>query len=81
MHIAVALKVPVVAIFGPTHPKLGFSPLGERDIILCADVECSPCSLHGKRKCYQKSKICMEKITPEMVVDGVLEILKDREKI
>lgn len=81
MHIAVALKVPVVAIFGPTHPKLGFSPLGERDIILCADVECSPCSLHGKRKCYQKSRICMEKIVPEMVVDEVLEILKDREKI
>ncbi|HEX9916552.1 MAG TPA: glycosyltransferase family 9 protein [candidate division Zixibacteria bacterium] len=81
MHIAVALKVPVLAIFGPTHPKLGFSPLGERDTILCANVECSPCSLHGERECYQKTKICMEKITPEMVADEVLEILKDREKI
>jgi heptosyltransferase-2 len=76
MHIAVALKVPVVAIFGPTHPQLGFSPLGEKNIILCANVECSPCTLHGKRKCYQKTKICMERISPEMVVDKVLEILK-----
>jgi heptosyltransferase II len=81
MHIAVALKVPVVAIFGPTHPKLGFSTLGERDTILCANVECSPCSLHGERECYQKTKICMEKITPEMVADEVLEILEDSEKI
>jgi len=29
MHIAEALDTPVIAIFGPTHPCLGFYPLGE----------------------------------------------------
>ena len=81
MHLAVGLNVPVVAIFGPTHPKLGFAPLGKKDLILCADVECSPCSLHGERKCYKESKICMEKITPETVADKAMEILKNKEKI
>jgi len=81
MHLAVALKVPVVAIYGPTHPKLGFAPLGSNDAVLCAEVECSPCSLHGERKCYKKSKICMEKITPEMAVDKAMVILRDEGKI
>lgn len=81
MHMAVALKVPVVAIFGPTHPKLGFFPLGEKDVIFCADVECSPCSLHGKKRCYKKSKICMEQISPEMVTDKVIEIIKNKGKV
>ncbi len=76
MHMAAALGVPVVAIFGPTHPKLGFSPLGEKNVILCADVECSPCSLHGKRKCFQKSKYCMERILPEMVADRVIRTIE-----
>ncbi len=75
MHMATALSVPVVAIFGPTHPKLGFAPLGSKNVILCADAECSPCSLHGEKRCSKQSRICMELIKPEMVVDAVLGLL------
>ena len=78
MHIASALGVPVVAIFGPTHPKLGFSPIGSENIILTANVKCSPCSLHGEKKCHKKSRLCMDLIEPEMVTDAVEKILKKR---
>ncbi len=67
MHLAVSLSVPVVAIFGPTHPSLGFSPLGKRDTVICDNVNCSPCSLHGEKKCKKISKYCFDDITPERV--------------
>jgi heptosyltransferase-2 len=77
MHVAQALQVPVVTIFGPTHPRLGFVPTDSPNVVLCANVKCSPCSLHGKRKCYKKSRLCMDLIQPEMVVDAVESLLED----
>ncbi len=76
MHIATALGVPVVAIFGPTHPKLGFSPLGPGDVLLHAGLPCSPCSLHGEKRCILKHRQCMEQITPEMVLEAIRRVLK-----
>lgn len=76
MHIASALGVPVVAIFGPTHPKLGFSPIGSANVVLTANVECSPCSLHGEKRCKKKSRYCMDLIEPEMVTEAVERLLQ-----
>ncbi len=81
MHMAQALSVPVVAIFGPTHPRLGFAPIGHRNVVFCANVECSPCSLHGERKCHKKTKLCMDLIGPDMVVEAVEGLLKERNSI
>jgi heptosyltransferase-2 len=78
MHIASALGVPVVAIFGPTHPNLGFSPIGSANVVLTANVECSPCSLHGEKKCHEKSRYCMDLIEPEMVTDAVGKLLQTK---
>jgi heptosyltransferase-2 len=78
MHIAEGFKVPVVAIFGPTHPKLGFAPTGPENVVLCANVKCSPCSLHGEKKCSKKSRLCMDLITPDMVVEAVESLLKKK---
>jgi len=78
MHLAVARRVPVVALFGPTHPKLGFWPLGKNDTVVTAEVSCSPCSLHGTRPCRKTHRECMEGITPDMVIDKALHILESR---
>jgi heptosyltransferase-2 len=69
MHLGSFLKVPVVAIFGPTHPKLGFSPLGQDSVVVTVSEKCSPCSLHGKRECHRKERYCMDKILPEEVAE------------
>lgn len=42
MHLAGAMGIPVVAIFGSTNPKTT-SPPGHHNIILHEDVACSPC--------------------------------------
>jgi heptosyltransferase-2 len=78
MHIAEALNVPVVAIFGPTHPKLGFAPIGPESLVLCANVKCSPCSLHGEKKCFKESRLCLDLITPDMVIQAVEDLLNKK---
>jgi len=42
MHIAGALQVPTLAIFGSTNPQTT-SPLGEKSVVLYKGVACSPC--------------------------------------
>jgi heptosyltransferase-2 len=63
--------VPVVALFGPTHPALGFSPLGEHAIIITKEHDCSPCSLHGESPCPRDRVYCMEEIGVDEVQQAV----------
>ncbi len=52
MHIAAALKVPTVAIFGPTdHVRWG--PRSEKAVVVRRDMDCWPCSAHKCRKEYE----------------------------
>lgn len=75
MHLASFLRVPVVAIFGPTHTGLGFAPLGRESVVVSVNEKCSPCSLHGKRKCLRKERYCMDKILPEEVAQKASRFL------
>jgi lipopolysaccharide heptosyltransferase II len=71
MHVAAALGVPVVAIFGSTSPELT-APLagsGARLKILASDAPCSPCFL---RECPIDFR-CMNGIGVEPVVEAVLK--------
>ncbi len=71
MHLGSAVGTPVLALFGPTHPTLGFAPRGLFDEIIRHDVYCSPCSLHGKRKCFREEQYCFTEIKPAMVFDRI----------
>ncbi len=73
MHIAAALSKPQIAIFGATHPKLGFAPMNKKAILLSADLPCQPCSLHGSKACPLDHFDCMKQI---YVVD-ILKTLKN----
>jgi heptosyltransferase-2 len=42
MHVAGALGIPTVAIFGSTNP-VTTSPVGEKSIVVHRNVPCSPC--------------------------------------
>jgi lipopolysaccharide heptosyltransferase II len=71
MHLANAVGTRVVAIFGPTNPRLGFAPALPGSVIICNSVFCSPCSLHGEKPCRQPQKYCFDNITPRQVVDVI----------
>lgn len=63
MHLASALGVPTMAIFGSTEPQLT-GPMGSRSRVLRHHVPCSPCFL---REC-PLDFACMKSITPESAI-------------
>ncbi len=76
MHLAVAVKTPVVAIFGPTVPEFGFAPLGEYDrVVQTAGLTCRPCSIHGGESCPIKTFDCMKRISAPDVMNVLHEVL------
>lgn len=65
MHVAAAVGLPVVAIFGPTDPN-DTAPVTPRCTIVQNKPHCSPCFL---RRCPIDHR-CMTRITPEAVVSA-----------
>lgn len=59
MHLATAVGVPVVALFGPTARPLGFFPYAARATVVERDLPCRPCSTHGGDTCPLGHHYCM----------------------
>jgi len=72
MHIAAALGVPLVTLFGPTNP-VRTGPYGRPLNVLRLDLPCSPCY---SRKCVHRS--CLQWLTPEAVIDLVASQLRQQ---
>ena len=78
MHFASVLGVPVVSIWGATHPDFGFYPQRQsRDNALVANLPCQPCSAFGQKACRYGDYRCLAAITPEMVFEKVSGLLSD----
>lgn len=69
MHLAAALGIPTVSIFGSTCP-IETGPLGERHIVIQHKIPCSPCF---ERECPFGYYDCMTKVTPAEVAAAVLK--------
>jgi heptosyltransferase-2 len=74
MHVAAALGVPLVAIFGSTDPQRT-RPLGHHSRILYKALPCGPCL---KTQCPENRE-CMEAITVEEVFEEVKKAWQLRE--
>jgi len=66
MHVAAAVGLPIVAVFGPTDP-VGTAPVTPRMSIVQQRPYCSPCFL---RRCPTDHR-CMLAVTPSMVTDAL----------
>jgi len=75
MHIAVARKIPVVAIFCATTPALGFYPYSDDAIVIGKDLPCRPCASHGGRRCPLGTEDCIRQIRPANVFEAVEKLL------
>lgn len=80
MHFASVLGVPVVSIWGATHPDFGFYPQQQdRANALVANLPCQPCSAFGQKPCRYGDYRCLAAITPEMVFNRIQQILQKKE--
>jgi heptosyltransferase-2 len=75
MHIAAALSKPQIALFGATHPRLGFAPLNKKAVIISSNIYCQPCSLHGSAICPKGHFLCMNSISPELIKKNLGKII------
>lgn len=69
MHMAVAMGIPVVALFGPSDP-LKWVPRGGRVAVVRKNLACSPCFIFGYHKLC-RSIACMAGVTVEDVMAAV----------
>ncbi|HXC46745.1 MAG TPA: lipopolysaccharide heptosyltransferase II [Candidatus Sulfotelmatobacter sp.] len=72
MHVAAAVGLPVVAVFGPTDPN-GTAPVTPHLTIVQQKPYCSPCFL---RRCPTDHR-CMTAVTPAMVESALQSSLAE----
>jgi heptosyltransferase-2 len=71
MHVASALGVPTVAIFGATNPQTT-GPAGPRNAVVREKVSCSPCF---ERECPIDHR-CMTNVTAARVLDAASNLIQ-----
>lgn len=72
MHVAAALRKPIVAMFGPTEPcRTG--PYGQLDQVLQLDLPCVPCLRAHCR--YHLPLECLRALSPDLVAQRVLRAI------
>lgn len=77
MHLASLVDVPVVSVWGATHPYAGFMGYGQSaDNAVQLDLPCRPCSVFGQKPCYRGDYACMNNIAPESIVERVEKVLE-----
>ena len=71
MHIAAAMGIPVVSLWGATSPARS-APYGSESFVLQSAIGCAPCY---RRRCPGLNRLCMFKIPPEAVLARVETLL------
>lgn len=64
-HVAAAVGIPTVAVFGPTNPR-EWKPWGRAVKVVTHPVSCSPCDAETMRACGHRS--CLADLDPDRVL-------------
>jgi len=80
MHIASALDIPTVAIFGSTSPHR-WLPRNGNITLLYSNYDCSPCSEYGTPICReQKSFSCITSISTDIIIAEAVRLYEQIQK-
>lgn len=77
MHLASLVNIPVVSVWGATHPYAGFMGWNQllTNAVQLTDLSCRPCSVYGQKPCFRGDYACLREMKPEQVIgklEGVL---------
>jgi ADP-heptose:LPS heptosyltransferase len=72
LHVAAAMRVPIIAFFGPTDARRHMPP-ADQSVILQKPMKCAPCY---SGVCKIKTHACMNDILPEEVARKVFQFIK-----
>ncbi len=72
MHIAAMFGIPVLSIWGATHPYAGFMGYGlDEGSAVQIDLSCRPCSVFGNKPCWRGDHACMQGLGEAMVLERI----------
>ncbi|MFM6954115.1 MAG: glycosyltransferase family 9 protein [Sphingobacteriaceae bacterium] len=76
MHLASLKGIPVVSVWGATHPQAGFLGYGQ-SLTSCVhlDLACRPCSVYGNKACHRGDFACMNQLSESLIVQKVLDTI------
>jgi len=81
MHLASLVGIPVVSIWGATHPYAGFLGYGQHvENAVGLPLDCRPCSIYGERACRYGDYRCLARIEPAEIAKTVRRALEKAEK-
>ncbi|MBR5354279.1 MAG: glycosyltransferase family 9 protein [Bacteroidales bacterium] len=76
MHFASCLGIPVVSIWGATHPCRGFYGWKQDPAwAVQKEMDCRPCSKYGKKPCSKGDYPCLRGIEPIEVMERIESLL------
>lgn len=77
MHLASLYGVPVVSVWGGTHPYMGFYGWGQHaHNAVQINLPCRPSSVFGKAPCpVHGINGCMQDVSPQMIIQKVQSVL------
>jgi ADP-heptose:LPS heptosyltransferase len=82
MHLASLVAVPVLSIWGATHPYAGFYGLNQsKDSIVERDLACRPCSIYGNKSCRFGTYECLTGIDAKHIISQMEAMMKSQRKI
>ncbi|MGN7997978.1 glycosyltransferase family 9 protein [Sphingomonas sp. 22176] len=73
-HLAAQRGVPTICIFGGSHQRQEWRPVGRHVTIVSRAIWCSPCHLDRSSQC-RFDKACLRGIDPEDVASAVLQTM------
>jgi ADP-heptose:LPS heptosyltransferase len=78
MHLSSLKNIPVISVWGATHPYAGFVGYGQsaKDAVQ-TDLYCRPCSVYGNIPCYRGDFACMNTLSESIVINSVLNKLSN----
>lgn len=78
MHLASLTGIPVVSVWGATHPMAGFLGYNQKEEnIIQSDLDCRPCSIFGNKKCRRGDYACLQNIPLERIVDRITTLINN----
>jgi ADP-heptose:LPS heptosyltransferase len=76
MHLASLAAVPVVSVWGPTHPYAGFYGVGQNPLnAIQLNLACRPCSVFGNKSCWRGDHACMVGIETTTIIQKIEDIV------
>ena len=78
MHLASLTGIPVVSVWGATHPKAGFFGFKQsEENAIQINLECRPCSIFGNKPCQRGDYACLQNIPPERIVERITTLINN----